>query len=184
MGVIRSINTIAEKRQLQKGIKTITKFLSKLDSVKEVSTKEGDTTHIFFSHGDDKKKSVLLITDDGKKEGMFVETIKTARHLQTYDMQAQPGYLYATDSDYIFYLSGNILYTLPTKRFRCWADKSVDAFRKDCLYETDGGVEIHHHGFFVTQQKLRYDFSKGNVKVSVFRLCNTQGDDFEIIQEL
>ena len=115
---------------------------------------------------------------------MFVETYKTLRPLQSYDLQAQPGYLYSTEADYVFYLSGNTLFTLPTKRFRCWADKSTDAFRKDCLFETSNGIEIRHHGFFIPKQRLRQDFAKGDVRVSVFRLQNIHEENIDFVQEL
>lgn len=185
MDEIRPVNTTTEKYLTERGINTVAQFLKKLEAVTAVSVERNENAHIRFRYGDTgKEKSIFVVVDDGKKEGMFVETYKTLRPLQSYDLQSQPGYLYSTEADYIFYLSANVLFTLPTKRFKCWADKSVDAFRKDCMFETITGIEIRHHGFFVPKQRIRQDFAKGDVRVSVFRLRNTQGEDIDFIQEL
>lgn len=87
-------------------------------------------------------------------------------------------------SSFVNASEGIDLDTLPTKRFRCWADKSTDAFRKDCLFETSNGIEIRHHGFFIPKQRLRQDFAKGDVRVSVFRLQNIHEENIDFVQEL
>ncbi len=182
---IRPINIAAEKHLTKESVQAVAKFLKKLESVTNVSIEQAENLHIRFCYGNTgKEKSVFVVADDGKREGMFVETYKTLRPLQSYDLQAQPGYLYSTEADYVFYLSGNTLFTLPTKRFRCWADKSTDAFRKDCLFETSNGIEIRHHGFFIPKQRLRQDFAKGDVRVSVFRLQNIHEENIDFVQEL
>lgn len=181
---IRPINIAAEKHLTKESVQAVAKFLKKLESVTNVSIEQAENLHIRFCYGNTGKEKVFSSWLMMEREGMFVETYKTLRPLQSYDLQAQPGYLYSTEADYVFYLSGNTLFTLPTKRFRCWADKSTDAFRKDCLFETSNGIEIRHHGFFIPKQRLRQDFAKGDVRVSVFRLQNIHEENIDFVQEL
>ena len=182
---MRPVNTEMQARQTPEAIKTVVKFLGQLESIRDVSFAQDGMTHICFCHGNTQTvKRIFVVVDDGKNEGMFIETYKTLRPLQSYDLQAEAGYLYSTAADYIFYLSGNILFTLPTKRFRCWADKSTDSFRKECMVETHNGTEVHHHGFFIPKQRLRQDFARGDVRVSIFRIRNLPNEEMDFVQEM
>lgn len=182
---IRTINFASERKKKAEGIKIVTEFLQQLESVASISAEQEGFSNIRFSHGAaHKQKTIFVVTDDGKTEGMFVEAYKSFRPLQTYDLSAEPGYLYTTTADYIFYLSDNTLFTLPTAKFRCWADRNTDAFRKECLVETNDGMEVHHHGFFIPKNRLRQDFAKGDTRVSIFRLRNPRTNDFDFVQEM
>lgn len=182
---MRPIDKAVAQKQNETGLALVTRFLNSLDAVTQVQqtqTEWGDALLVQYSK--EKQHRIILIADDGKTEGLFVETFVTTRPNQSYNTQASVGLLFASSADYLFYLSGQVLYTLPLARFRYWVDHNSDAFRQDCYFENSGGCEVRHHGLIVPRQRLRTDFAKGDVRVSVFRLKNsTDADQFDYIQE-
>ena len=75
--------------------------------------------------------------------------------------------------------------TLPAVKFRYWLDHNTDMLRHECFFESDNGCEIRHHGYIVPRQKLRSDFAKGDVRVSIFLFRqNTKTGKTDYIQEI
>lgn len=182
---VRAIDRTTEQKQMQSGLALITQFLESLEAVTSVKPAEQNGSHelIIQYSSEAKEKRIVVVTDDGKTEGLFAETLITSRPHQSYITKASVGLLFASQADYLFYLSGNVLYTLPLVKFRYWVDHNSDAFRQECFYENANGCELRHHGLFVPRQRLRSDFAKGDVRVSVFRLKVSHDAPLDYIQE-
>ena len=186
---MRVMDVETEKRRQANSMAAVKKFLRHLDSIGKAEPDPKDPKNmITICHGKngDIQKRIVVSGDDGKGEGLFLETYRTLRPRQSYEIAAIPGNLYTTKADYIFYLSGNTLYTLPMNKLRFWVEKNPDVFRKECRVYNLPGTEVRRHGVIVPHKRISQEFAKGNVRVSVFRLSGLDGkeEDFDFVQEM
>lgn len=178
-----------ESRKQANSMAAVKKFLKHLNGIDNAEpSKENPQESIIIRHGKngDAQKQIVVSGDDGKSEGLFLETYKTTRQRQSYEITAVPGSLYTTKADYIFYLSGNTLYTLPMAKLRFWVEKNPDIFRKECRVYNLSGTEIRKHGIIVPRTRISQEFAKRNVRVSIFKLIGLDGkeEDFDFVQEM
>lgn len=180
-----AVDKSATEKLSQRGTCLVSAFLSSLDSIASVAQNQNAQNMLTICTQKTKaKKTIAVICDDGRSEGLFIETLVTTRIHQSYNIKADVGFLYAAQADYIFYLSGNTLYTLPTPKFRYWVEHKSSTLRQGCIFQNTGGCEILHHGYFVPRQKLRTDFAKGDVRVSIFRFKVEGGKFLDFVQEM
>lgn len=170
------------------GLAVISKFLLKLDDVKvKKSTKRG--CDIDFSFGAKQRiGSFKVIVGQHKSENVFVETFVTKLPANT-DGRAlvqRSGCLYSSQADFLFFLNGSLLCIVPLKSFRNWVDRNAISFRSGCEIYWWNGQEIRRHGLLIPIDRIRRDFAKGNVHVSIYRLKDNPNSDtdIEFVQEL
>lgn len=181
---MRAIDKTERSKQKERGTSRVSEFLSSIDAIASV-TKQSDNRLMIRYGRQDHTKQILVLTDDGKNEGLFAEVYLTSRPHQSYAIQTKLGELFDGEVDYIFYLSGQTLFTLPAVKFRYWLDHNTDMLRHECFFESDNGCEIRHHGYIVPRQKLRSDFAKGDVRVSIFLFRqNVKTGKTDYIQEI
>lgn len=133
-----SISDNSRVKVKNESIAKVTKLLKKLDEIDQVKVcHQNEIGDIYFTYGQDspKRVSISVEGDEGRPSGIFLGTFTTERSTQSYRVNVKMGYLYESKADYLFYVSGNMLYTLPLKKFRLWVDNNLEMFRPE--YQVD-----------------------------------------------
>lgn len=166
----------------------VSKFLRKLDNVRIQKSKRRGCDLDFVFGAKQKGGSVKVVVGQSKNENIFVETYISRLPANTDGRQLtqKSGYLYHSEADFLFFLNGNILCIVPLRSFRNWVDKNATSFRVGHEIYWWNGQEIRRHGLLVPIEKIRREFAKGNVHVSIYKLKDNPNSDTEIefIQEL
>ena len=184
-----SISDNSRVKVKNESIAKVTKLLKKLDGIDQVKVcHQNEIGDIYFTYGQDspKRVSISVEGDEGRPSGIFLGTFTTERSTQSYRVNVKMGYMYESKADYLFYVSGNMLYTLPLKKFRLWVDSNLEMFRSEYVCTQTGSSIVRRHGVLVLPERILRDFAKGEVRVSVFRLKDNPNSETEIdfIQEL
>lgn len=166
----------------QEGVTVIHKFLNKLGSTAvQRSSKKG--CDLNFTFGKQRRIGSIKVCVGNQRTGtVFAETYTTRLPANSDGKQIgqRPGYLYAGQADFMFFLNGTLLYIVPLRSFRDWADKNATSFRSGLETYWHNGVEIRRHGLVIPAERICKDFAKGNSHVSVYRLKDNPNSKTEI----
>lgn len=183
LGVL-SMKYAEMKKVHQEGAFIARKFLMKLDGV-EVQKTNTPGCDLDFVYG--KKRtvaSVRTIVNRDKAENVFVETYVTKVPIDGNETGAgliqRNGYLYSGLADFLFFITGQSLCIVPMVPFRNWVDRNALEFRSAYEMYWWDGYELRRHGLLVPIERIRREFAKGNVKVSIYQLKDNPNSDTEI----
>lgn len=172
----------------KEGTAVVNKFLLKLDDVKTRKSRRRGCDLDFTFGKKAKTGSTRVVVGASKSENVFVETFvsKTQANTDGRKLMQKSGYLYYSAADFLFLLNGSLLCIVPLRSFRNWIDRNSTSFRSSCEIYWNNGLEIRRHGLLIPIDRIRRDFAKGNVHVSIYNLKDNPNSDTEIdyIQEL
>ena len=170
------------KKIHEEGAVIARKFLMKLDNV-EVCKASKPGCDLDFVYGKKRKTaSVRTIVSRAKSENVFVETYVTRIPTDGDGTQLvqRSGYLYSGKADFLFFITGQSLCIVPMVAFRNWVDRNALEFRSAYEMYWRNGFELRRHGLLVPIERIRREFAKGNVKVSIYQLKDNPNSDTEI----